>query len=137
MPLLGKRKYINKKIEELITKLDIMGYDTTDIKKRYYDIEEEDEPVEEYSAGSILPYRSKINDVLNMIENLINPHDNYQQSNQNDNYYQQPNNDYSTFKDNLINTVKNDIYQRQHLPAEQPSNNYQQKKKKNNSFSLF
>lgn len=131
MPLLGKRKYINKKIEELITKLDIMGYDTTDIKKRYYDIEEEDEPVEEYSAGSILPYRSKINDVLNMIENLINPHDNYQQSNQNDNYYQQPNNDYSTFKDNLINTVKNDIYQRQQ------QNNYQQPTPKNNSFSLF
>lgn len=133
MPLLGKRKYINKKIEELITKLDIMGYDTTDIKKRYYDIEEEDEPVEEYSAGSILPYRSKINDVLNMIENLIN------YDNQNDNYYQQqptqhlpqtqylpqiqPNNDYSTFKDNLINTVKNDIYKNQ-----QP---------KNNSFDLF
>lgn len=123
MPLLGKRKYINKKIEELITKLDIMGYDTTDIKKRYYDIEEEDDN-EEYSAGSILPYRSKINDVLNMIENLINPHDNYyQQSNQND---------YSTFKDNLINTVKNDIYQRQQ------SNNYQQSNQpKNNSFSLF
>lgn len=131
MPLLGKRKYINKKIEELITKLDIIGYDTTDIKKRYYDIEEEDEPVEEYSAGSILPYRSKINDVLNMIENLINPHDNYQQSNQNDNYYQQPNNDYSTFKDNLINTVKNDIYQRQQ------QNNYQPATPKNNSFSLF
>lgn len=123
MPLLGKRKYINKKIEELITKLDIMGYDTTDIKKRYYDIEEEDDN-EEYSAGSILPYRSKINDVLNMIENLINPHDNYQQSNQ-------PN-DYSTFKDNLINTVKNDIYQRQ-----QQQNNYQPATPKNNSFSLF
>lgn len=128
MPLLGKRKYINKKIEELITKLDIMGYDTTDIKKRYYDIEEEDEPVEEYSAGSILPYRSKINDVLNMIENLINPHDNYQQSNQSNYQTQylptkQPQNDYSTFKDNLINTVKNDIYNNQ-----QP---------KNNSFDLF
>lgn len=129
MPLLGKRKYINKKIEELITKLDIMGYDTTDIKKRYYDIEEEDEPVEEYSAGSILPYRSKINDVLNMIENLINPHDNYQQQQY---LPQAPNNDYSTFKDNLINTVKNDIYQRQQ------SNNYQQSNQpKNNSFSLF
>lgn len=126
MPLLGKRKYINKKIEELITKLDIMGYDTTDIKKRYYDIEEEDEPVEEYSAGSILPYRSKINDVLNMIENLINPHDNYQRSDlyQRSNQQQYlPQNDYSTFKDNLINTVKNDIYNNQ-----QP---------KNNSFDLF
>ena len=131
MPLLGKRKYINKKIEELITKLDIMGYDTTDIKKRYYDIEEEDEPIEEYSAGSILPYRSKINDVLNMIENLINPHDNYYQQNNQQQYLpqtqylptKQPNNDYSTFKDNLINTVKNDIYNNQ-----QP---------KNNSFDLF
>lgn len=127
MPLLGKRKYINKKIEELITKLDIMGYDTTDIKKRYYDIEEEDEPVEEYSAGSILPYRSKINDVLNMIENLINPHE------QSDQQQYLPQNDYSTFKDNLINTVKNDIYQRQ----QQQSNNYQPPTPKNNSFSLF
>jgi hypothetical protein len=125
MPLLGKRKYINKKIEELITKLDIMGYDTTDIKKRYYDIEEEDEPVEEYSAGSILPYRSKINDVLNMIENLINPHE------QSDQQQYLPQNDYSTFKDNLINTVKNDIYQRQQ------QNNYQPATPKNNSFSLF
>lgn len=127
MPLLGKRKYINKKIEELITKLDIMGYDTTDIKKRYYDTFEEDEPVEEYSAGSILPYRSKINDVLNMIENLINPHDN-----QNDNYYnyqqQAPNNDYSTFRNNLINTVKNDIYKNYQQSNQQP---------KNNSFDLF
>lgn len=123
MPLLGKRKYINKKIEELITKLDIMGYDTTDIKKRYYDIEEEDEPVEEYSAGSILPYRSKINDVLNMIENLINPQDNYYQRSDQQSNYQTPNNDYSTFRNNLINTVKNDIYNNQ-----QP---------KNNSFDLF
>lgn len=124
MPLLGKRKYINKKIEELITKLDIMGYDTTDIKKRYYDTFEEDEPVEEYSAGSILPYRSKINDVLNMIENLINYDNNELQ-----NYQEQaPTNDYSTFRNNLINTVKNDIYKNYQQSNQQP---------KNNSFDLF
>lgn len=127
MPLLGKRKYINKKIEELITKLDIMGYDTTDIKKRYYDTFEEDEPVEEYSAGSILPYRSKINDVLNMIENLINPHDNYNYQ-QTQYLPQAPNNDYSTFRNNLINTVKNDIYKNYQQSNQQP---------KNNSFDLF
>ena len=74
MPLLGKRKYINDKIEKLINKLDLLGYDTTAIKNRYYDIEQNDiYEQDDYSAnglcGSILPYRSKINDVLKMIIN--------------------------------------------------------------------
>lgn len=86
MPLLGKRKYINEKIEGMIDKLDKMGYDTREIKKRFYDLED-DQPATEFpefeedfkksdlsedSAGAILPYRSKINDVLKMIDELIN-----------------------------------------------------------------
>ena len=86
MPLLGKRKYINEKIEGMIDKLDKMGYDTREIKKRFYDLEDEQPTTEfpefeedfkksdlsEDSAGAILPYRSKINDVLKMIDELIN-----------------------------------------------------------------
>ena len=67
MPLLGKRKYINDRIEKLINKLDTLGYDTEYIKRRFYDIQEE----EIDGAGSILPYRNKINDVLKMIEEVI------------------------------------------------------------------
>lgn len=79
MPLLGKRKYINEKIEGMIDKLDKMGYDTIEIKKRFYDLEDQQPATEfpefdssEDSAGAILPYRSKINDVLKMIDELIN-----------------------------------------------------------------
>lgn len=76
MPILGKRKYINDRIEKLINKLDMLGYDTTEVKKRYYGYEDEEEEQQNYyeqpAYGGGLPYRDKINDVLQMIENLIN-----------------------------------------------------------------
>lgn len=75
MPLLGKRKYINDRIEKLINKLDTLGYDTEYIKKRFYDIQEEENDYSE-SSGSILPYRNKINDVLKMIEEVIKSNSN-------------------------------------------------------------
>lgn len=80
MPLLGKRKYINEKIEQIIEKLDNLGYDTEEIKDVFYEREHETinnlEPEEfnslnEYSSGALLPYRNKINKTLKLIENLI------------------------------------------------------------------
>ena len=82
MPLLGKRKYINEKIERMIEKLDNLGYDTEEIKDVFYerehetinDLEPEDFnslPMDEYSSGALLPYRNKINKTLKLIENLI------------------------------------------------------------------
>lgn len=71
MPILGKRKYINDRIEKLINKLDMLGYDTTEVKKRYYGYEDEEEVEQGPAYGGGLPYRDKINDVLQMIENLI------------------------------------------------------------------
>lgn len=126
MPLLGKRKYINEKIKKLINKLDVMGYDTEMIKRRFYDIEDDENEVNEgnripdfgeniLSSGSILSYRNKINDVLKMIENLIKPTEiksdieplNYTIS--------------QDFKNNLLNQV----------------NNQNENINKNNSFNLF
>jgi hypothetical protein len=66
MSLFGKRKYIDEKIMKIINELDDMGYDTQDIKNVFY----------EKSAGSILPYRNKINKVINMIERLIDGDEN-------------------------------------------------------------
>lgn len=133
MPLLGKRKYINEKIEGMIDKLDKMGYDTREIKKRFYDLEDEKSedftqpPATEFpefeefqkndltdSAGAILPYRSKINDVLKMIDELINgENEDFQKSTdftQNENV---PMVSPYEFKNNVINTLqefqKNDL----------------------------
>lgn len=114
MPLLGKRKYINEKIEGMIDKLDKMGYDTREIKKRFYDLED-DQPATEFpefeedfkksdlsedSAGAILPYRSKINDVLKMIDELINGEN---EEFQNDNV---PMVSPYEFKNNVMNTLQ-------------------------------
>lgn len=82
MPLLGKRKYINEKIEQIIEKLDNLGYDTEEIKDVFYEREHETTndlepeefnslPMNEYSSGALLPYRNKINKTLKLIENLI------------------------------------------------------------------
>lgn len=110
MPILGKRKYINEKIEKLINKLDILGYDTTQIKKRFYNLQDEQPQTEFpefeeedgfYSSGSLIPYRNKINDVLKMIEEIIKPtNNNIQQS--------QPSiNESVKFKNDLIERVQN------------------------------
>lgn len=88
MPLLGKRKYINEKIERMIEKLDNLGYDTEEIKDVFYEREQQTNPydldsiadnneefnslpMDEYSSGALLPYRNKINKTLKLIENLI------------------------------------------------------------------
>ena len=87
MPLLGKRKYINEKIEQIIEKLDNLGYDTEEIKDVFYERERkefndlEDEEfnplqMDEYSSGALLPYRNKINKTLKLIENLISTNKN-------------------------------------------------------------
>lgn len=108
MPLLGKRKYINEKIETMINKLDDLGYDTTEVKNRFYEIQEEQESEE--SAGRILPYRKKIDDVLNMIDKLVNGNNEEEESlnyESEDSYTKEDN--ISTpskqFKQNLINTI--------------------------------
>lgn len=130
MPLLGKRKYINKKIEDMINRLDIMGYDTTEIKKVYYDIEDEEDENDytgydnEYynSAGALLPYRSRINKTLDLIEEMIGQSYYDEQPN----YYDAPQinqQDYQGFKNNVINTVKQN---------NQPANNQQRSNQINN-----
>lgn len=77
MPLLGKRKYINEQIEKILNKLEERGYNVTYIKNRWYDIvptsTETIESEEVLSSGAILPYRKKVNEVLKMIEDLLQP----------------------------------------------------------------
>lgn len=130
MPLLGKRKYINEKIEGMIDKLDKMGYDTREIKKRFYDLEDEQPATdfpefEEDSAGAILPYRSKINDVLKMIDELIN-------GNNDEELTEFQRNDLTPmvspyeFKNNVMNTLqefqRNDLTEFQKNDTQQPQN---------------
>lgn len=126
MPLLGKRKYINEKIKKLINKLDVMGYDTEMIKRRFYDIEDDENEVNEgnkipdfgeniLSSGSILSYRNKINDVLKMIENLIKPTETKQDIEPLNYTISQD------FKNNLLNQI----------------NNQNENINKNNNFNLF
>ena len=121
MPILGKRKYINEKIEKLINKLDMMGYDTTRIKRRFYEYEEEDDEEGSGKFGG-LPYRDKINETLELIEELIN----YNQTDTSQ-YYNQTNTppqytpQQTQFKNNLIERVTQ--------PQSQPQ--------PNNSFNLF
>lgn len=106
MPLLGKRRYINEKIINMINKLDDLGYDTTDVKNRFYEIQQEQEDDE--SAGRMLPYRKKIDDVLNMIDKLVNGSDESDESiKSNESYTEDENIDNSSkqFKQNLINTI--------------------------------
>lgn len=124
MPLLGKRKYINDKIEKLINKLDTLGYDTTQIKRRFYDIEDEEEEETYDSAGSLLPYRNKINETLKMIEELIMPgnyFNNIQQPTQ------QPQNYPIQFKNDLIERVRQ---------TQQPTQTQQNTNLSTTSFSL-
>lgn len=167
MPILGKRKYINDRIEKLINKLDMLGYDTTEVKKRYYGYEDEEEEQQNYyeqgpAYGGGLPYRDKINDVLQMIENLITQgQPNYYEDQQE--YYDyntqptQPNNqqrasELSTrndqnnpsiyynrqpqeFKNNLMYQLNNPTpTQPIQQPAQQKSN---QPAQPSNSFNLF
>lgn len=80
MPILGKRKYINEQIEKILNTLEEKGYDVTYIKNKWYDIipstQTEDEFENSYeglSSGAILPYRKKVNEVLKMIEDLLQP----------------------------------------------------------------
>lgn len=115
MPILGKRKYINDRIEKLINKLDTLGYDTEYIKRRFYDIQEESDYSE--SSGSILPYRNKINDVLKMIEEVIKFNSNNMTSPE-------------QFKNDLIEEVKE--RQMNIKPQQQPFKQEQT----NKSFSL-
>lgn len=104
MPLLGKRRYINEKIENMINKLDDLGYDTTDIKNRFYEIQQEQEIDE--SAGRILPYRKKIDDVLNMIDKLVNGNEESLNYESNESYTEDNTSTPSKqFKQNLINTI--------------------------------
>ena len=145
MPLLGKRKYINKKIEDMINRLDIMGYDTTEIKKVYYDIEDEEDENDynEYynSAGALLPYRSRINKTLDLIEEMIGQ--NYYDEPQN--YYDEPQinqQDYQGFKNNVINTVKQNNQpannqQRSNQINNVPTINNQQSNQTKSNFDLF
>ena len=119
MPILGKRKYINEKIEKLINKLDMMGYDTTRIKRRFYEYEEEDDEEGSGKYGG-LPYRDKINETLELIEELIN----YNQTNTPPQYTPQQ----TQFKNNLIERVTHDNarqeQEQQPQPQPQPSNNF-------------
>lgn len=118
MPLLGKRKYINEKIEQLINKLDSLGYDTEEIKDVFYErthLEEQDDSLDDLSSGSLLPYRNRINETLSLIENLI-------KSNRNDS--DDINTNYSNFNDgNFIKDVLTETILSQRKNNE-PSNPY-------------
>lgn len=131
MPILGKRKYINDRIEKLINKLDTLGYDTEHIKRRFYDYNNQQSDQEETndyseSSGSILPYRNKINDVLKMIEEVIKFN-----SNSNITTPEQ-------FKNDLIEEVKErQNYKNITKPNQYYNqNNTRQEQQTNKSFSL-
>ena len=85
--LLGKRKYINSRIDQMLDKLEAdYGFDAiAHIRQRWnpemfeqsdqeymdYETSPMDIDPNYYSSGALLPYRSKVNDVLNMIEEFI------------------------------------------------------------------
>ena len=85
--LLGKRKYINSRIDQMLDKLEAdYGFDAiAHIRQRWNPemFEQQDQEYMDnetspmdidpnyYSSGALLPYRSKVNDVLNMIEEFI------------------------------------------------------------------
>lgn len=119
MPLLGKRKYINEKIEQLINKLDSLGYDTEEIKDVFYErthLEEQDDSLDDLSSGSLLPYRNRINETLSLIENLI-------KSNRNNS--DDINTNYGNFNDgNFIKDVLTEtILSQRSLSPRAPKNN--------------
>lgn len=146
MPILGKRKYINDRIEKLINKLDMLGYDTTEVKKRYYGYEDEEEEQNYQEQGPAygggLPYRDKINDVLQMIENLITQgQPNYYEDQQE--YYDyntpqsQPSNP-SIYYNRQPQEFKNNLmYQLNNPQPTQPVQPTQQQTKPSTSFNLF
>lgn len=81
--LLSKRNYINRKLDEIESKLLDLGW-----------IEPEESEIEEFSempmtsAGALLPYRDKVNKRLDFYEEVINSHVN---TSMNEEYFPQQN----------------------------------------------
>ena len=82
--LLGKRNYINKKLEEIKQRLINLGWyeEPPSETEEYYDEEYEYMPMD--SAGALLPYRDKVNKTLDWYESLVEKYANYGYDN---NYY--------------------------------------------------
>ena len=67
--ILSKRNYINRKLDEIEQKLIELGWMEAPV-------EEEEEYTDEFveSAGSLIPYRNKVNERLNFYEAVIKQH---------------------------------------------------------------
>lgn len=67
--ILSKRNYINRKLDEIEQKLIELGWMEAPV-------EEEEEYTDEFveSAGSLIPYRNKVNERLNFYEAIIKQH---------------------------------------------------------------
>lgn len=78
--LLGKRKYINRKLDEIKNKMIELGWIQEDYTNEYVD-------ENDYSSGALLPYRQDVNDKLDYYESIINQ---YAYSNDYSNDYIEP-----------------------------------------------
>jgi hypothetical protein len=78
--LLGKRKYINRKLDEIKNKMIELGWIQEDYTNEYVD-------ENDYSSGALLPYRQDVNDKLDYYESIINQ---YAYSNDYSNDYTEP-----------------------------------------------
>lgn len=147
--LLGKRKYINSRIDQMLDKLEAdYGFDAiAHIRQRWnpemfeqqdqeymdYETSPMDIDPNYYSSGALLPYRSKVNDVLNMIEEFIGYSGPAVDSSP---AYNNPNYTNPSVNTNIVRTpvnrpqVQQQLTQQLNNPAPAPVNN-------NESFSLF
>lgn len=155
--LLGKRKYINSRIDQMLDKLEAdYGFDAiAHIRQRWnpemfeqqdqeymdYETSPMDIDPNYYSSGALLPYRSKVNDVLNMIEEFIGYQADPNESSYSGPAYNNPNYTNQTVNTNIVRNpvsrpqVQQQLTQQLNNPAPAPApavptNN-------NESFSLF
>lgn len=143
--LLGKRKYINSRIDQMLDKLEAdYGFDAiAHIRQRWnpemfeqsdqeymdYETSPMDIDPNYYSSGALLPYRSKVNDVLNMIEEFIGYSGPAVPAGP---AYNNPNYTNPSVNTNIVSRpqVQQQLTQQLNNPAPTPANN-------NESFSLF
>lgn len=130
--LLGKRKYINRKLDEIKNKMIDLGWIQEDYTNEYID-------EDEYSSGAILPYRQEVNDKLDFYESIINQYaypinNDYVEPLQQTQYYN--NNTKPTYYNNN-NTKPTYQYQPQQLqPQPQPQTQPQTTKTQEEQFKM-
>lgn len=109
--LLGKRKYINRKLDEIKNKMIELGWIQEDYNNEYVD-------EYDYSSGAILPYRQDVNDKLDYYESIINQ---YAYSNDYSNDYIEPLQQVQPAQQPQYKQPYQSQYQQSYKPQYQPS----------------